>query len=333
MLTKYQVTLLRRSVPVLALVIIVLVACSPTLEKTPTPTVADINVTPTELSPTTTSKPTNTSTPTETPAPTETPTPTDTPVPTETPTPTDTPTDTPASTKTPTPTETPAPTETPVPQPVETAFNVNVRIESGKVYFDVLTNLPDSMQFMFTVADSEGGIEGQAKAEIANGAMSVGPFSKKGEPYPPGKYIISISSPLLRLQPPEVQKAMGESGENVYGEYIFEGRVDYEKPFVVKEQLSSPEGREVTKEEFGEDWPFTVERGFVDCTNLSGGLREAVFRSGGVTYALNGTARPRAEAHGYEDVMESSVWRDDPNYPGLKIDIGPILALALQECD
>jgi hypothetical protein len=235
-------------------------------------------------------------------------------------------------------TETEAPpeqaTHTPEPatvsKPVEIVFNVSERIESGKVYLDVETNLPAGMQVMFTVTDSEGNIAGQAKGEVANSAISVGPFSSKGEPYFPGTYTVSISSPLLQLQPPNVQEVLGNSGENVYGECISKGRVDCERLFAVEEQ-SSPEGREVTKEEFGEDWPFTVERGFVDCTNLSGGLREAVFRSGGMTYALNGTARSRAKAQGYEDVMD--IWRDDPNNPGLKIDIGPILDLALQECD
>ena len=87
-LKEYQVTLLGRSVPVLALVVIALVACCgccgivsilPTSEKTPTPTVADINITPTEISPTSTSESTNTPAPTDTPAPTNTPEPTDTP--------------------------------------------------------------------------------------------------------------------------------------------------------------------------------------------------------------------------------------------------------------
>ncbi len=95
--------------------------------------------------------------------------------------------------------------------------------------------------------------------------------------------------------------------------------------------IKTTPGRVVTGEELGEDWPFSVDGGVVDCRNLSNGLREAVFRSAGVTYALNGTAKSHAEAQGYEDVM--SIWRDDPDYQGLKIDIGPILDLALQECE
>lgn len=141
------------------------------------------------------------------------------------------PTDTPVP-----PTEAPKPTDTLVPttmpQPMEVVFNVNVRIESGKIYFDVETNLPDGMQFMFTIEGSDG-ILGQSKTEIVGSTMSAGPFSRKGEPYPPGEYILSITSPLLRLQPPEVQEILGEAGENVYGEYISEGRVDFEMPFTI----------------------------------------------------------------------------------------------------
>ncbi len=141
------------------------------------------------------------------------------------------PTDTPRPTNTPQPTNTPKPTSTP--QPIDVEFSVNVRTESGKVHFDVETNLPDGMQFMFTVEGSDG-ILGQSNAEVKAGTMSVGPFSQKGEPYPPGEYTVSISSPLLQLQPPEVQLVLGESGENVRGEYVSEGRVDFTMPFTIE---------------------------------------------------------------------------------------------------
>ncbi len=83
-------------------------------------------------------------------------------------------------------------------------------------------------------------------------------------------------------------------------------------------------GREVTRQEFGDRWPFTVERGVVIC--LVGHV--AVFRAGGVTYALNGLARQRG---GYADIRP--IWLDDPEYPGLlKVSLGPILDAALDLC-
>lgn len=105
------------AVPMLALVLLAMAACSdptpvPVFVARPTPT-----FTPTPTStPTVTPTPTNTPTPTPTPTPTLTPTPTFTPTPTLTPTPTATGTATP--TVTPTPTNTPTPTATPFPTPL-----------------------------------------------------------------------------------------------------------------------------------------------------------------------------------------------------------------------
>ena len=92
-----------------------------------------------------------------------------------------------------------------------------------------------------------------------------------------------------------------------------------------------PSGRLVTRAELGEHWPFTVESGYVDCVGTS----EAVFRVGDVTYAINGTARSWADRRGYVDIVDSPIWRDDPAHPGLglKVNIGGMIGLALQECD
>jgi hypothetical protein len=93
----------------------------------------------------------------------------------------------------------------------------------------------------------------------------------------------------------------------------------------------TPRGRLVTRAEFGERWPFTVESGVLDCI----GVGEAVFRVGNVTYAINGTARSWADRHGYVDLADSLIWRDDPAHPGmgLKVYIGGMIQLALQQCD
>ena len=103
------------AVPLLALVLLTVVACSdptpiPVFQARPTPT----------LTPTPTPTPTVTPTPTLTPTPTATPTPTLTPTPTPTSTPTLTPTPTPTGTATPTVTPTPTPTATPTATPFPT---------------------------------------------------------------------------------------------------------------------------------------------------------------------------------------------------------------------
>ncbi|GBG39628.1 hypothetical protein NJB14197_38740 [Mycobacterium montefiorense] len=44
------------------------------------------------------------------------------------------------------------------------------------------------------------------------------------------------------------------------------------------------------------------------------------FTYGGATYWVNGTAKA---AHTYADLV--TIWRDNPDIPGTKIDIGPLL--------
>lgn len=63
--------------------------------------------------------------------------------------------------------------------------------------------------------------------------------------------------------------------------------------------------------------------GFVDCVD---GF-SAIFRTDGQTYALNGTARSR----GYAEI--DPIWRDNSAIPGAKINIGPLIDLANQQCE
>jgi hypothetical protein len=85
---------------------------------------------------------------------------------------------------------------------------------------------------------------------------------------------------------------------------------------------AAAEGRFINKAELGEKWPFTVESGYVDCPD---GL-SAIFRTGDTEYGLNGMATAR----GFAD--PEPIWMNDPSIPGAKIDIGPMIDLARQEC-
>lgn len=139
----------------------------------------------------------------------------------------------PESTPTPEPSKTPIVVITSEPSSTELIFNVSTRFEDGKIYFDVETNLPDGMDIMFTVMARQD-ILGQGKVKVSSGFITAGPFTRQGEPYPPGEYLLSISSPLLRLQPSEVQQSLGANGKNFYGDHIVEGRVDLEISFTVE---------------------------------------------------------------------------------------------------
>jgi hypothetical protein len=87
----------------------------------------------------------------------------------------------------------------------------------------------------------------------------------------------------------------------------------------------------VTRQQFSDEWPFTVDEGRLLCIPVGGGLHHALFLAGGTFYALNGTARSAAESEGYIDVFE--IWRDDPDAEGLKINMTPMLRLAERACD
>lgn len=81
-------------------------------------------------------------------------------------------------------------------------------------------------------------------------------------------------------------------------------------------------GLEVSKSEFGDSWPFTVEGGVVDCVDG----QAAVFKVEGKTYQLNGFARSR----GYAPI--DPIWKDNPDIPGTKISIGEMIRVALDRC-
>ena len=87
---------------------------------------------------------------------------------------------------------------------------------------------------------------------------------------------------------------------------------------------------EVSATEYGDDWAFTVESGTLDCIDNNSGVNiAAVIRAPQVgIVALNGVAQS------VEGVLSTeTIWKDDPNMPGLKVNIGPFIDLANQLCE
>lgn len=82
-------------------------------------------------------------------------------------------------------------------------------------------------------------------------------------------------------------------------------------------------GQKVTAEEYGEDWPFSVAEGRVDC-RPSGAL---VFVADGTSYALTGHAKTR----GYTPV--DGIWIDSSAIPGTKVSLTSITNAAKALCD
>ena len=85
---------------------------------------------------------------------------------------------------------------------------------------------------------------------------------------------------------------------------------------------------QITRADYGDAWPFTVEAGEVRCMNSRGpGSGDVVFIVNGTTYAINGTAKATKQ---YADVRP--IWRDNPTIAGLKVSLQPILDLGLSLC-
>lgn len=88
----------------------------------------------------------------------------------------------------------------------------------------------------------------------------------------------------------------------------------------------SNHSKRVGKSEFGDDWPFKVENGWVECVDG----HSVIFKANGDSYALNDAARLSGE---YKNIRE--IIRPDANYPGKKImmDLSLIEFEGLKLCD
>ena len=81
----------------------------------------------------------------------------------------------------------------------------------------------------------------------------------------------------------------------------------------------------VSRADYGDAWPLTVESGVVRC-DLG---HAVVFHApDGTDYALNGIAM--AEPEKYKDLHP--IWADDPGGIAPKLSIGPLIELGLNLC-
>ena len=88
----------------------------------------------------------------------------------------------------------------------------------------------------------------------------------------------------------------------------------------------SDHSKRLSKDDFGDDWPFRVESGSVQCLDE----HIVVFNTNGDTYALNDAARLSGDYKNIRDIL-----RPDANYPGRKImmDLSLIEFEGLKLCD
>lgn len=96
--------------------------------------------------------------------------------------------------------------------------------------------------------------------------------------------------------------------------------------FALSACKEEPKGTAVSMETSSFDWPLTISAGEVQCLEGS----HAVFVSGGQKYALNGMASSWAEKSGYIEI--DLIWKPHPTNSALKVNIGPLIDLALKNC-
>lgn len=88
-----------------------------------------------------------------------------------------------------------------------------------------------------------------------------------------------------------------------------------------REEMAS-NSRRISKQEMGEDYPFTVSEGELTCRN-----KTVLFTADGETYAVNSTAR---SSRRYKPIDE--IWAEDPNDEGAKIDLDKVIEMGLELC-
>jgi hypothetical protein len=88
-----------------------------------------------------------------------------------------------------------------------------------------------------------------------------------------------------------------------------------------REQVGPKKSMRVSRGQFGEQWPFTVEQGVLQ----GRGWGSVTFKARGEEYAVNGVAKGR----GFKDI--DAIWANDSE-TGLKKNIGPIIERGLELC-
>lgn len=114
--------------------------------------------------------------------------------------------------------------------------------EAGDAYFTIQTNLPDATTLVVNVKGvggsglANGRYSAQKEVTVSGGNAVAGPFQNGNVPLPAGEYDVEIKMPDAGMQPENVQRVIGEKGENLRGDIVFssedEGKyVEYDLPW------------------------------------------------------------------------------------------------------
>lgn len=78
-------------------------------------------------------------------------------------------------------------------------------------------------------------------------------------------------------------------------------------------------------------WPLTVDGGVLTCVSRPQGEAVFIALDDGTMWPLNGVARTIHAQFGAEPATEP-IWRENPELPGTRINIGPLISRALGLC-
>jgi hypothetical protein len=86
-----------------------------------------------------------------------------------------------------------------------------------------------------------------------------------------------------------------------------------------------PGGKQVSRAQFGDKWPLSIERGTLHCKGSKASGAVTLFADG-ITYALN----LNAQDSGY--AQPGALWLDDKDNPGSKLPMGPLVVEGMKLC-
>lgn len=118
-------------------------------------------------------------------------------------------------------------------------FEVAPRLEAGKLYFDVTSNLPDEMLFMAAIIDDMGIVNSidttleRSDVVLADGSMEIGPFPTWNKNFPSGEYTLYLYSYHPSRQPRQVREIIGQDGEKLTGPNVTNGAIVFIKSLMV----------------------------------------------------------------------------------------------------
>ena len=124
--------------------------------------------------------------------------------------------------------------------------------------------------------------------------------------------------------------AEAEAREKAAGTYL---KAEKTKPAPKPKRTERP--NVANRDTWSGTWPLTIDSGMLTCTKvLRAGGRAAVYITtrNGDMWPLNGVAKAHHSSFGAKPDI-TPIWRNNPDIPGTKVNIGPLIQKGLRLCD